>query len=176
MGHRASSSARKFPFNAGRYGVTPSEICLLRFILFSQQGRALHRSRSVLLFLYSTHTNNHLAQIWLNRTKENFRFKHSVYHHDHPFPGGFHVTIDFASHMSGVDILLFFRFHIESTIEALHWSVWVSYAIEVNKLLQVSKSLLGANFGLVSYTTSLVGVRKLQNFPVLKHTKASLDE
>lgn len=81
MGHRASRRARKFPFNAGRYRVTPSEICLLHFIFhFSQQGRVLHRSRSICTLFYSTHTNNHLVQIWLN-SKYNFRFKHSAYHH-----------------------------------------------------------------------------------------------
>lgn len=57
-----------------------------------------------------------------------------------------------------MDILFFLLlfFHMESKIEALHWSVWVSYAIEINKLLQ-GKSLLGANVGPVSYTTSLRG-------------------
>lgn len=34
--------------------------------------------------------------------------------------------------------------------------MWVSYAIEINKLLQ-GKSLLGANVVPVSYTTSLRG-------------------
>lgn len=43
--------------------VTPSEICLLHFNFifhFLQQGRALHRSRSIYTLFYSTHTNNHL--------------------------------------------------------------------------------------------------------------------